>query len=76
MYLDGRPIAFNLGLVHGACYYYLKTSYDQALNQAGAATVFRARLVERLMAEGVRVLDFPGAPYQWEEQWADEDAVA
>ena len=72
MYLDGRPIAFNLGLVHGSCYYYLKTSYDQALKQAGAATVFRARLIERLMAEGVRVLDFPGAPYQWEEQWADE----
>jgi len=72
MYLDGRPIAFNLGLVHGPCYYYLKTSYDQALKQAGAATVFRARLVERLMAEGVALLDFPGAPYQWEEQWADE----
>lgn len=72
MYLDGRPIAFNLGLVHGACYYYLKTSYDQALKQAGAATVFRARLIERLMAEGVSLLDFPGAPYQWEEQWADE----
>jgi len=72
MYLDGRPIAFNLGLVHGSCYYYLKTSYDQALKQAGAATVFRARLVERLMAEGVSVLDFPGAPFQWEEQWADE----
>lgn len=72
MYLDGRPIAFNLGLVHGSCYYYLKTSYDQALKQAGAATVFRARLVERLMAEGVALLDFPGAPYQWEEQWADE----
>lgn len=72
MYLDGRPVAFNLGLVHGSCYYYLKTSYDQALKQAGAATVFRARLVERLMAEGVRLLDFPGAPYQWEEQWADD----
>lgn len=72
MYLDGRPIAFNLGLLQGDRYYYLKTSYDETLRQAGVATVFRARLVESLIGDGLKWLDFPGEPYQWEEQWTDE----
>lgn len=72
MYLDGRPIAFNLGLLQGDRYYYLKTSYDETLRQVGVATVFRARLVESLIGDGVKWLDFPGEPYQWEEQWTDE----
>lgn len=72
MYLDGRPIAFNLGLLQGDRYYYLKTSYDETLRQAGVATVFRARLVESLIGDGMGWLDFPGEPYQWEEQWTDD----
>lgn len=72
MYLDGRPIAFNLGLLQGDRYYYLKTSYDETFRQAGVATVFRARLVESLIGEGMKWLDFPGEPYQWEEQWTDD----
>jgi CelD/BcsL family acetyltransferase involved in cellulose biosynthesis len=71
LYLDGRPIAFNLGLVSGDRYYYLKTSFDETCRQAGAATVCRAKLIELLVAEGLRWFDFPGEPYQWEEQWTD-----
>jgi hypothetical protein len=33
------------------------------------ATYLRARLVARLIADRVALLDFPGEPYQWEAQW-------
>ena len=33
---------------------------------------FCARAWSRpLIAEGIRILDFPAEPYQWEEQWTD-----
>jgi len=70
MYLDDRPVAFNLGVVAARTYYYLKTSYDAALRPLGPATVFRARLIESLIDEGIGSIDFPGEPYQWEEQWS------
>lgn len=70
MYLDRRPIAFNLGYERAGRYHYLKSSYDASMRELGAATVFRAKLLEMLAAEGVRFVDFPGEPYQWEAQWA------
>ena len=54
-----------------AGYHYLKTSYDHALRPLGPAAVLRARLIEGLIASGVRRLDFPGEPYEWESQWTD-----
>jgi CelD/BcsL family acetyltransferase involved in cellulose biosynthesis len=71
MYLDDRPIAFNLGITAGDRYSYLKTSFDEELRPYSPATVLRARLVESLCAEGIRSLDFPAEPYRWEEQWTD-----
>lgn len=72
MYIGDRPIAYNLGLVHRRRYYYLKTSYDMELRSASPATVFRARLVAMLIAEGVESMDFPAEPYQWETQWTKD----
>lgn len=69
LYLNGQPVAFNLGLLHAGRYSYLKTSFDEAIRHASPATVLRARLIEALAAEGVAVLDFPAEPYQWEAQW-------
>ena len=60
MYLDDRPIAFNLGITAGDRYSYLKTSFDEELRPLSPATVLRARLVESLCAEGLQHLDFPG----------------
>jgi CelD/BcsL family acetyltransferase involved in cellulose biosynthesis len=71
MYLDDMPVAFNLGITAGDRYSYLKTSFDEKLRRFSPATILRARLVETLIAEGVRTLDFPAEPYQWEEQWTD-----
>jgi len=70
LYLDGRPIAFDLGITTADRYSYLKTSFDESLRLASPATVLRARLVESLIEEGFRFLDFPAEPYEWEEQWS------
>ncbi len=72
MYLDDRPIAFNLGVTLLDRYYYIKTSFDEQYRSASPATVMRAALVESLIDEGMRVLDFPAEPYKWEEQWTDQ----
>lgn len=72
LYLDGRPVAYNLGLIENGTYYYLKTSYDQAERPFSPATFLRAKLVEELIGCGVKYVDFPAEPYEWERQWTDE----
>lgn len=72
LYLDGRPIAYNLGLVLKHTYCYLKTSYDYAERPLSPSTLLRARLLEGLINRGVKLFDFPGEPYEWERQWTDE----
>lgn len=67
--LNDVPIAYNLGYIHDGCYYYLKTSYDEAYRSLGAATYLRAKLIDALIARGIKYFDFPGEPYEWESQW-------
>jgi CelD/BcsL family acetyltransferase involved in cellulose biosynthesis len=69
--LGGVAIAHNLGLLCGGLYFYSKTSYRQAYRPQGAASIGRARLIELLIAEGCTAVDFPGEPYEWEQQWTD-----
>lgn len=69
--LDGRPVAYNLGLIANGTYYYLKTSYDHAERPFSPATFLRAKLVEELIKRGVKHMDFPAEPYEWERQWTD-----
>jgi CelD/BcsL family acetyltransferase involved in cellulose biosynthesis len=66
---DETPIAYNLGLVRAGQYAYLKTSFVETLKPLGPASVLRAWLIESLIAGGVRFLDFPAEPYEWEAQW-------
>ncbi len=69
--LGGVAIAHNLGLVSNGHYFYSKTSYRHIYRPQGAASIGRARLIEMLIAEGCTALDFPGEPYEWEQQWTD-----
>lgn len=70
--LDGEPIAHNLGCIHRGTYYYLKTSYAASYRPQSPATFLRLRLIETLIAQGVRAMDFCGTPYEWEQQWTDQ----
>jgi CelD/BcsL family acetyltransferase involved in cellulose biosynthesis len=69
--LAGRPVAYNLRYVDRGSYSYLKTSYAEGVKPLGAATYLRARLVATLIGQGVRHMDFPAEPYEWERQWTD-----
>jgi CelD/BcsL family acetyltransferase involved in cellulose biosynthesis len=72
LYLDDRPVAYNLGLILKDTYFYLKTSYDYAERPLSPSTFLRAKLVEELIGRGVKQFDFPAEPYEWERQWTDE----
>jgi CelD/BcsL family acetyltransferase involved in cellulose biosynthesis len=69
--IRGRPVAYNLGYVHDSTYYYLKTSFAEDLKPLGVATFLRARLVRSLIERGLRVMDFPAQPHEWERQWTE-----
>lgn len=69
--VDGAPAAYNLGYISRGRYSYLKTSYDERVKPLGAATYLRASLIQTLMRRGIRELDFPAEPYEWERQWTD-----
>lgn len=71
LYLDGVPVAYDLGVMAGDRYSYLKTSFDETCRRLSPATVLRGTLVRTLIAEGVRCMDFPAAPFKWEEQWTN-----
>ena len=72
LYLDQKPIAYNIGMISNNSYKYLKTSYDAAYRSSSPSTILRAHLIEKLINHGVREFDFPGEPYEWEAQWAKE----
>ena len=70
--LGGTPIAHNLGCIHRGVYYYLKTSYAAAYRPQSPATFLRLRLINDMIARGIRAIDFCGTPYEWEQQWTSE----
>lgn len=71
MSIGGRPAAYNLGYVHDSTYSYLKTSFVEALKPLGVATFLRARLIRSLIEKGLKVVDFPAQPHEWERQWTE-----
>jgi CelD/BcsL family acetyltransferase involved in cellulose biosynthesis len=69
--LGGLPAAYNLGYIRDFTYFYLKTSYGEAWRQFGVATYLRAHLIRSLIERGLRFMDFPAEPYEWERQWTE-----
>jgi CelD/BcsL family acetyltransferase involved in cellulose biosynthesis len=72
LYLEDRPVAYNLGLLVNDTYYYLKTSYTHAERPLSPSTFLRAQLIDELIGRGVKHFDFPAEPYEWERQWTDD----
>ena len=71
LHIGGVPVAYDLGYLHAGCYSYLKTSYRADARALSPASYLRAHLVASLIEAGVRRLDFPGEPYEWERQWTE-----
>ena len=72
LHIDKQPIAYNMGLINNDFYYYLKTSYDSKYRSSSPSTILRARLIESLISDKIRFFDFPGEPYEWEQQWTTD----
>ncbi len=72
LYMDDKPIAYNMGLLKDSKYYYIRTSFDEELRRYGPSTLLRAQLIKRLISDRVEYFDFPGEPYEWERQWTEE----
>ena len=72
LYLNNKPIAYNMGLLKDNKYYYIKTSFDNDLGRLGPSKLLRAELMKDLINDGIRYFDFLGEPYEWKRQWTEE----
>ena len=67
--LEGRAIAYQIGVRRGATYYQLQEGYLTDLDAFRSATALRALAIERLIAEGVRSYDFLAGATQHKADW-------
>jgi CelD/BcsL family acetyltransferase involved in cellulose biosynthesis len=67
---DGRMIAFDLGLVHGARYYVLKTGFDESWRRFAPGLALRLSVVERGFELGLESHEFLGAEMGWKRLFA------
>jgi len=68
--LDGKPIAFHYGLVHGGVYYVPKLAYDESLEGCSPGLVLLEEAIKDGMAGGLRGYDFLGAEAEWKTRWS------
>jgi CelD/BcsL family acetyltransferase involved in cellulose biosynthesis len=69
--LDGRAIAFALGLRDSSAFYLLKGGYDPSCRRFGPAKNLFRHLVARSAAEGAERFEFLGAAEPWKLEWTD-----
>lgn len=67
--LDGRPIAYQLGIVEGDTYYQLQEGYDPDRTEFRVGNALRAESVSRLIEEGVRRYDFMAGIARHKTEW-------
>jgi hypothetical protein len=67
-YADGNMIAFWSGCQPGNHAHFWWTAYDNSFQQYSPGLVSSARMVERLISDGVRSLDFGGGEAAYKER--------
>lgn len=68
--LDGRVIAFNLGLETARRHYLLKLGHDVSLRDASPGTVLTAGMVERAFSSGLESYEFLGGRDSYKLHWS------
>jgi len=68
--LDGKPIAFQYGLVHGGVFNLLKLSFDERLAKWSPGLVLQDEVVRDCMARGLRRCAYLGGDEPWKRRWA------
>lgn len=69
--LEGRAIAFDLGLQHEGSHYLVKTGYDPAYRTHAPGVQLRLESVTRAAADGCRTYEFLGQPESTKLEWTD-----
>lgn len=67
--LDGRALAFALGLEDANVYYMLKSGYDPAYGRLAPGSILRYKLIARAFAERLVRYEFLGADEPWKLVW-------
>lgn len=70
--LDGRPVAFHLGLQADGRYFLLKPGYDESLKECSPGQLLMDEVVKELIRRGVREFDFLGPDMVWKRDWTDQ----
>jgi len=70
--LNNEPAAYNIGFVKDKKYFYLKTSFNEKFREVSPSSILRAKLIEELIREGIKEIDFFAEPYEWQRRWAEE----
>jgi CelD/BcsL family acetyltransferase involved in cellulose biosynthesis len=70
LWVDGRMIAFDFGLVNRARYYLLKTGFEESLRRFAPGLALRLSVVERCFELGLQSHEFLGAEMGWKRLFA------
>lgn len=74
--LDGQDVAWDLGLALGGVYYGYIKGFDPAFQALSPGSLHLCRLVERLIADGGRRLDFMLGAEAYKADWSDGEETA
>ncbi len=69
--LDGRCVAFDLGLITDTRLYCLKTAYDERIGSLSPGLVLRTLIVERSFELGLEVYELLGSDSDWKRRFAN-----
>jgi CelD/BcsL family acetyltransferase involved in cellulose biosynthesis len=71
--LNGQVAASELCLMHNGMIVFLKTAYDEDLNDFTPAFLMREEIMKELYAVGqIRVIEFYGRVMEWHTRWTNE----
>jgi CelD/BcsL family acetyltransferase involved in cellulose biosynthesis len=70
--VDGRAVAFQLGLEEGGAYYFCKGGYDPEYHRFAPGKLLLHDLVERAFGLGLETFEFLGADEPWKLEWTEE----
>ena len=73
--LDGRALAFQLGLEEGGTYYFLKGGYDSEFHRYAPGKLLVHEMLKRAFASGLERFEFLGQPEPWKLEWTDDTRV-
>ncbi len=69
--VDGRAVAFQLGLEEGGAYFFCKGGYDPEYHRFAPGKLLLRDLVERAFGLGLDTFEFLGADEPWKLEWTE-----